>query len=759
MMDCHPLLRGGIKISKKGDDDDDNDSNSFKHGFSASQIETLGALCETVIPSLSPSNVSDDIRSYEPRDAVFSFFGASASQPPIPDEVAEIIVKRGISEAVLLIRVVLLLLSTRLGTLFLCGWLCLEWRWPFIHKFSEMSLEKREKLLQRWSKESYWTTLKVVFLLIKVASCFVFFSRTDDNAKNPAWEAMGYKVDSRDPPIPSEERRPLQKGIIECKTLNDSTLVQALEEKGLKVAEDVEQKALKIECDVVIVGSGCGGGVAAAILASQGHKVLVLEKGNYFAPGDYSSLEGTSMDELYMSGGLLTTLDGKLTVFAGSTVGGGSAVNWSACMKTPDYVLREWSVNHNLPMFGTPDYKSAMNEVWKRIGVTEECSEEGFQNQVLKKGCEGLGLKVEKVPRNSSKDHYCGSCCYGCRTGDKKGTDTTWLVDAVNKNAVILTGCKAEKFILTDNTNGEGRKKCLGVLATLMGKNVTKKLQIEAKVSISACGSLATPPLLISSGLQNSNIGTNLHLHPSLLAWGYFPESSSPGLKGKSYEGGIITSLHKVVSEKSNVHAIIEASSLGPASFSAVVPWVSGLDFKERVVRYGRTASLFSLVRDRSSGEVKKEGRIRYRLNDYDKENLKMGLRQCLRILVAAGALEVGTYRSDGQKLKCKGVKEEELEEFLDSVIAPGGARSRTDKWTIYGCAHQMSSCRMGASEEEGAVDENGETWEAKGLYVCDGSVLPTALGVNPMITIESVAYCISTRITGVLKEGNGMSR
>ncbi|TVU29180.1 hypothetical protein EJB05_20737, partial [Eragrostis curvula] len=754
----HPLLRGGGGRKQK---------EQYTHGFSASQMAALTALCATLVPSLPPPDRQNgrhsppqeedgDPPAGENKGAdVEEFFRASAGDAPVPDEVAELMSRRCLPEALALVRTVLWLLGTRLGSLALCG-AGLSWRFPFVRRFDELPLEAREAALRRWSRQTLLPPLRMFFLVTKVFCLYVFYSMTDENSENPHWRAIGYSPPADEAPEEEDERpkkRPLDDGVVETINETDASLPASLAAKGLTVTDDAARNVCSVECDAVVVGSGCGGGVAAAALAAAGHKVVVIEKGSYFTSRDYTGVEGPSMSELYESGGFVSSLSGSALILAGSTVGGGTAVNWSACIKTPEEVRKEWAGEHGLPLFASPEYGAAMDAVFERLGVTGGCAEEGLQNRVLRMGCEKLGYKVESVARNSSEGHYCGSCGYGCRAGDKRGTDTTWLVDAVSRGAVVLTGCKAEKLLMESaGADGSGRaQRCVGVAAKSTNPGVTRTLEVRAKVTVSACGSLLTPVLLRRSGLRNPHIGKNLHLHPTALVWGYFPpdDTTVPDqlLRGKAYEGGIITSLHKVEGR-----AILETPAVGVAGAATQFPWVSGRDMKERMLRYGRTVHLFSMVRDRGSGAVHGERRVAYHLDAADREDMRAGLRRALRVLAAAGAAEIGTHRSDGQRFACAGATEAELEAFLDGVDVVRGPQSKAPAWSLCCTAHQMGSCRMGAAPEDGAVDARGQSWEAEGLYVCDGSVLPGAVGVNPMVTIQSVAYCLANGIVEALK-------
>uniref|UniRef100_A0A1D1Y7Q9 Long-chain-alcohol oxidase FAO4A n=2 Tax=Anthurium amnicola TaxID=1678845 RepID=A0A1D1Y7Q9_9ARAE len=476
------------------------------------------------------------------------------------------------------------------------------------------------------------------------------------------------------------------------------------------------------------------------------------------------------MDNMYESAGLRTTDNMGVLVLAGSGVGGGSAVNWSASIRTPQHVMEEWCDVHGLELFGSRAYREALDAVCARMGVQTEVSDEGFNNAVLRRGCGELGYPVQTIPRNAGADHYCGWCCFGCKDGKKKGTSETWLVDMADSgNGVVLPRCTAVKVLQDRRQLHCGRRPvATGVLVQFDGdeeeeeggaagkqRGAGEMWVVEAKVTVVACGALRTPELLLRSGLRNPNIGRHLHLHPVVMAWGHFPRERAsrwPEVEKRSYEGGIMTAMSTVVANfksGSGYGAIIQTPALHPGMFSVLTPWTSGADIKERMTRFSRTAHIFALARDRGCGDVRAyPGSLRYQLDGEDEEHLQRGMEKMLRILAAAGAEEIGTQHRAGRRLNVKTASSHEFERFVRRESRRG---LRKDLPTPICSAHQMGSCRMGLAPGTSAVDPRGETWEVEGLYVADTSTFPTALGVNPMVTVQAVAYCTAQSILHLL--------
>ncbi|KAI3823792.1 hypothetical protein L1987_05234 [Smallanthus sonchifolius] len=722
-------------------------NNNYDRVLSSREMESLVALCDTFLPSI------DAYKDRGVDESLAQLYNTSASMNGTPHQVAMMMLLKTEHPKQTLVRITLWFLSTWIGTLILCGKACLSNQFPYVQKFSRVSTKKREEILVSWSL-SYFFLLRMLFRALKFVVPLAYFTQVNEKNENPCWKAIDYC--GRDPDFTQQVQHcfdkeryfgPLYKGIVYLNKPH-KIILEALQRSRLSISrypttyyKNSKIPSMVIKCDAVVVGSGSGGGVVGGVLAKSGYRVLVLEKGNYHARSNLSLLEGPSMEEMYLGKGLLATSNMEAVILAGSTVGGGSAINWSASIKTPFHVRKEWSECYDLELFESKLYEEAMNVVCERMGVQSDVIDEGFNNMVLRKGCEELGYPVDNIPRNSPPDHYCGWCCLGCKDGRKKGTSETWLVDLIeSRNGTILPGCEAVE-VIHHRKKGRDRSTAKGVVFEFVHQDGTKEVCFaESKVTVVACGAMCTPQLLKRSGLKNPNIGTNLHIHPVAMAWGHFPSESWPEAEKKSYKGGIMTAMSTVVGDfkGSGYGAVIQTPALHPGMFSALMPWVSSSDFKTRMSRFSRTAHIFALARDKGSGEIHPKTSITYKMEVKDEQNLKTGLEKSLRILAAAGAEEIGTHNNKGRTLNVKNVSYHEFESF----VREESSRALRDLSTPICSAHQMGSCRMGVDAKGSAVNPMGETWEVEGLFVADTSVFPTALGVNPMVTVQAIAYC-----------------
>ncbi|KAI5058671.1 hypothetical protein GOP47_0026841 [Adiantum capillus-veneris] len=569
--------------------------------------------------------------------------------------------------------------------------------------------------------------------------------QADSHGHNPIWKEIGYHIPHKENST-KQQKRPLEGKVIDVK--KEAALCDRLREFGfsanVKEINERHRIDVSVECDAVVVGSGSGGGVVASVLAKAGFKVLVIEKGDYFARGDYSLIEASSGMAMIEGPNALLSNDGSVVVKAGSTVGGGSAINWSASLRTPDHVLREWAYNERLAWFKDDKYQKALDAVCNRINAKVESRKESLQNKVLREGCIKLGYHVEDVACNVVGEHYCGSCEFGCVSGAKQSTAETWLVDAVDRGSLILSGCRAEQ-VLHCKGNKKERQATGVVAATPNGK-----LYVQARVVVAAAGALQTPLLLRRSGLQNRHIGHNLHLHPALLAWGYLPATAGKdGDADCAFEGGIISACcRELALANSGYGAILQCPCVHPGGFSFIAPWVSATQFKHMMQRYSRTCVVFTLMRDRTCGEVSEGAngsvRIDYELSPTDKAMSLRAVQLAVRILAASpGVTEVGTMSMDGDSSDPAHV-----EDYVARIASRG---FHGLNYSIQS-AHQMGTCRMGVDPSDSVVDLNGECWEVEGLFVGDSSVFPTAIGVNPMVTVQAIALCISQNIINFLK-------
>ncbi len=655
------------------------------HFLNDDQYFTLCAICDTLIPSLpAPNGVTD---------AEAEFWQRAASDYGIPKEVTKTLRDYAPPDQQKDIKLLLTLLSKPASAFLLTGKL---------NAFKDLPIEDRERILQRWAV-SQLPQLRQAFQGLKRLTHALFYSYVDDTNSNPNWEAIAY-------PGPLENTKTPQP------TLPTLTASQA--------------KAAAY--DVIVIGSGAGGAVAAATLAKAGQRVLIVEKGAYHPEHTLSTREADAFEKLYENAGVLTTKDLGLVVLSGATLGGGTTINWQGSFETPDSVLAEWEDNFGLTGIGDHMRKS-FPAVQGRCSVGAEPTPHNAPNLALAAGAERLNYEVAEIKRNALGCSYddCGWCSFGCIHGAKQSALKTWLPDAVAAGADILVNCEVERVTIAQN-------KASGIRALVNGE----ALHIKAKHVIVAAGAIHTPAILLRSGLKNPNIGRHLRLHPVTATRGLYAH------KIETWRGPMMSiSCDEFVDLDGNGYGCkIETPPAHPGLIAGNWPWLSGYDHKLQMSRMANYAAHIILTRDMGSGQVKLDKRgqpeMHYKLHPKDAQHMQTAIIASLRMHQAAGATQVGSVHS-GMPLYNLADGQAGFEEFLATVKQAG---VRTNHIGLFS-AHQMGTARMAHTPKLGAITPDCETWEVSNLHVMDSATFPTASGVNPMVTIMAVAHQAATRL------------
>ncbi|KAF9942072.1 hypothetical protein BGZ67_003082 [Mortierella alpina] len=671
---------------------------ALKPKLNEEQIKVVYAILDTFVPELEGKELEDFVRenSNGTNDEALRAFGKAGV---INQHVAELVIEKLHSlptEKIEELGTVFKVLNTKIGTLALGG---------TYGEFPSLSREQRTKIVLSWSS-SMITKLRILSRALFALAAISFYTQPLEAVHN----ALRYP--GPDPQMHSER--------FSAKTFPVYDFIE------------VPPQGLELSVDVVIVGSGAGGGVMAAELSKAGKRVLVIEKGHHYAQSELTLVQSDGLSKLYENGASLASTDGAVTVLAGSTWGGGTTVNWCASLQLPYFVREEWA-KQGLPYFTSPGYQKSLDAIVERLGISDKFLKHNTANRLLLEGCHKLGYPTKDIPQNTGhQEHSCGWCGFGCRFGEKQGTMMTFLQDAKDFGAQFMQDTFVERILIH-------KGKAIGVVGSQNGRKVTVKAN---KVVVSA-GSIHSPALLQRSGLKNKNIGKNLFLHPVSYVFGKFEEEVN------CYQGSIMTALSTVAenTDGQGYGSKIEVPSHHPGLNSINTKWQSAADHKRRMLDMNHIVPLIVLSRDRDGGsvEVGPDGmpRINYVVSKHDTLSLEEGVDRSLRILVAAGAKSVWTAQvavPDFHVNPTLGYNDPAFETYLAKVkrtsIRPGS--------TVIGSAHQMGTCRMGSSPKTSVIKPTGETWEIKDLFVADASSFPTASGVNPMLTTYSMAHSIA---------------
>jgi choline dehydrogenase-like flavoprotein len=460
--------------------------------------------------------------------------------------------------------------------------------------------------------------------------------------------------------------------------------------------------------DVVVVGSGAGGGIVAGELAERGRRVLLLERGPHRTAADFTRWEAKATHDLFwpirfalIDGGA----GGAVAMLAGRCVGGSTTVNTKVALRAHEKDLAKWYQASGLTgsggaPFASSDLAPHYDRVEARLGVRER-NDWPRSVRTVERSFRALGAELESVRSYTDGNCMrCGSCLQGCPTNAGKSTLNTYIHDAWATGLLELRAdARVERVVIE---NGEAS----GVEYVQQDGTVRR---VDAGVVVVAGGTLNTPQLLQRSGMPDSPssrlIGQNLGFHPARLVYGLFDEPQDTHMVYP------ITAHAMGHQHDENGGFVIEAATIqDPIGFATTLEDENGPLWGDALVEavrgFRRWIGLLTMVNDENNGTVRAE------------EN---------------GGESFEAAFNDRERARIDGALE-----FSREVLRHAGAS--TIRWTGLLTTHVQGTCRMGSDPARSVVDADAQSWDVKRLYVGDGALVPRTLSVNPSLTIMALA-------------------
>ncbi len=484
----------------------------------------------------------------------------------------------------------------------------------------------------------------------------------------------------------------------------------------------------RFSTDVVVVGTGAGGAAAGTELAARGLDVLFVEEGSHTPTSSFNPFARESVPRLYRDAGATVILGRPVIPFVeGRCVGGSTVVNGGMAYRAPERILAQWK-KRGLEELGPKKLEPLFEEVEHIVhaGPQLELSV-GEDSRLMTEGARRLGDRYTLNRRNQEACVGSNNCTLGCPTGAKQSTLVSYLPRAFAKGARCLTEVRVEELIVRGG-------RCVGVRGRAINprtRRADRPVEIHARAVVLACGAIQTPHLLLSQRTLRRvpELGKNLTLHPNSKVVAIYP------FDVVAWKG---VSQNTQVKEFEDEGLVFAENFVPPSVLAAYLPLL-GDSVWTYMMRYNQMVVSGVLMEDSTTGYVQRRfgmPEIRYDITAADHRRMLRGIELLGELHFTMGAEEVLLPLEDAPRARS-------IDE-LRSITRNHSDLTALELFTV----HLMGTARMGTSPRDSVVDSQGQLWELPGCYVADASLLPTALGVNPQLTIMALATHVARSLT-----------